>query len=61
MTQAEKPKRLSIVWYVRDLNAVVYLDNTVLAEFLGDTEPEARAAAQAYVDTLLEHFRGGGE
>ena len=27
---------------------------------LHDTEPEARAAAQAYVDELLAHIRAGG-
>jgi hypothetical protein len=49
----------NLPWYWR-----VLLDGRALggAEVIkASTEPEARAAAQAYVDELLAHFRNGGE
>ena len=46
----------SQAWFAR-----VYLDTTkLLYAKPGETESEARAAADAYVSELLEHFRKGG-
>lgn len=39
----------------------VKLDGLAVKPFYGGFEPEARAAAQAYVDELKAHFREGGE
>ena len=40
----------------------VRLDGTPIGywRIAAPTEPEARAAAQAYVDELIAHFRAGG-
>lgn len=58
--KVEKPKRLTIVFYLEmgTPHALVVLDDCVVARFAGN---EARAAAQAYVDELIKHFREGGK
>lgn len=43
-------------WY----SAAVLLDGTTLESFEDDSEQGARAAADAWVAELLEHFRKGG-
>lgn len=67
--QVEKPKRLTIetrpleFFGERKWAAFVQVDGKTIYSPLGlaDTEGSARAAAQAYVDELLAHFRAGGE
>jgi hypothetical protein len=59
------PPRLTIEVHTGALGAAfanVRLDGDAIRYFERySSEPEARAAAQAYVDELLKHFRSGGE
>lgn len=60
----ERKPRLTIEthqpFYQAKWTATVWVDDFSLRDFYEETEPEARAAAQAYVDELLAHFREGG-
>ena len=64
--EVERKSRLTIevrphYWarFVGQHVAFVHVDGYAFRTFTG-TEPEARAAAQAYVDELIKHFQEGG-
>lgn len=54
ITDSDHPNRYCGVVCL-DSEAVLYFEEGY------NTESEARAAAQAYVDELIKHFREGGE
>jgi len=64
-TPAPKPARstITVLDMERGWTSYIEFDGVALVKFpckMYQSEQEARAAAQAYIDELIEHFRNGG-